>query len=105
MNENNYVGYCEMVVRGVVSKPEEVRVTKTVDERGVLLSVAVAREDMGNVIGTKGATSEAIKRLLRVAGMMENAKVSVKILEPGEPPGSRVSGGKADPMDDIKSGL
>lgn len=82
MNEHNYVQYCENLVKGICKKPESVSVVKTLDERGVLLTISVDRSDMSNVIGIAGDTAKAIRRLVRVAGTLENAKVSMKILEP-----------------------
>ena len=90
--ENKYIGYCEEVVKGICQFPEKVEVKKTVDEMGVLLTITVDREDMRTVVGKGGATADAIRRILRVAGALESAKVAVKISdsmsaskpEPGE---------------------
>lgn len=49
---------------------------------GVLLTLDVHAEDMGKVIGRKGATAKAIRTLLRVVGMKNYARVNMKILEP-----------------------
>ena len=79
---NKYVEYAESLVRGICSKPEEVKVTRQVDEMGVLLSIQVAQEDMGQIIGRGGKTAESIRYMIKIAGILENARVSVKILEP-----------------------
>ena len=49
---------------------------------GVLLTLTVAREDMGKIIGREGATAKAIRSLLHVVGMTESARISLKINEP-----------------------
>lgn len=74
--------YLEQIISPLVTKPEAIRITSTTDEMGVLLSVVVAREDMGSVIGKAGETAKAIRHLIRVAGVKQNARVSVKINEP-----------------------
>lgn len=53
-----------------------------VDEMGVLLTLSPHKDDMGVIIGRSGATAKAIRTLLRVAGMQQNARVNLKINEP-----------------------
>lgn len=82
--ENKYSEYCYLLIKYLCaeSKPQ---IRKTVDERGVLLTVSdITNEDMRKVVGKNGSHAKAIRTLLRAAGMAENAKVSLKILEPGE---------------------
>ena len=74
--------FIEYVVKQLVSKPEEVEVTRTVDEMGVLISLKVSKEDMGKIIGKSGQTAKALRVLLRVIGSKNNARVNLKILEP-----------------------
>lgn len=81
-NNDSAVAFLEHVVTNLVDHPEAVKVNKTVDEMGVLLTLDVHPEDMGKIIGRKGATAKAIRTLLRVVGMKNNARVNMKILEP-----------------------
>jgi predicted RNA-binding protein YlqC (UPF0109 family) len=74
--------FLEYVVKGLVDHPESVKITRTVDEMGVLLSLDVHPEDMGKIIGRLGNTAKAIRILLRVVGMKNNARVNLKINEP-----------------------
>lgn len=74
--------FLEYVVKALVDHPEQVKVERTVDQMGVLLTLDVHPEDMGKVIGRSGATAKAIRTLLRVVGMKHNARVNLKILEP-----------------------
>ncbi|MBI5151916.1 KH domain-containing protein [Candidatus Peregrinibacteria bacterium] len=75
--------FIEYVVKQLVAKPDAVKVTRTVDEMGVLISLEVDKEDMGKVIGKSGQTAKALRVLLRVIGSKNNARVNLKILEPG----------------------
>lgn len=74
--------FLEFVVKGLVDHPEDVKITRTVDEMGVLLMLDLNQEDMGKVIGRSGNTAKAIRTLLRVVGMKHNARVNLKINEP-----------------------
>ena len=74
--------FLEYVIKALVDKPEDVKIDRTVDEMGVLLKLSVNRDDMGKVIGRSGATAKAIRTILRVVGMKNNARVNLKIEEP-----------------------
>jgi predicted RNA-binding protein YlqC (UPF0109 family) len=74
--------FVEYVVKALVDNPEKVKVERRVDEMGVLITLDVAGEDMGKIIGRDGATAKALRTLLRVVGMKNNARVNLKINEP-----------------------
>lgn len=74
--------FLEYVIKSLVDKPEKVVVKRTVDNMGVLLTLTVDPEDMGKVIGREGKTAIAIRLLLRIVGMKNNARVNLKIPEP-----------------------
>jgi uncharacterized protein len=74
--------FVEYVVKQIVQFPDKVVVTREIDEMGVLITLQVAREDMGKVIGKSGQTAKAVRILLRVIGSKNNARVNLKIVEP-----------------------
>jgi predicted RNA-binding protein YlqC (UPF0109 family) len=76
------VHFLETVVKALVDSPDKVKIARTVDEMGVLLTLKVDNADMGKVIGRSGATAKAIRTLLRVVGMKNNSRVNLKIEEP-----------------------
>lgn len=80
------VQFLEFLVKALVDHPDDVRIKRTVDEMGVLMTLDVHPDDMGKVIGRQGNTAKAIRILLRVVGMKNNARVNLKI---NEPAGSR----------------
>jgi predicted RNA-binding protein YlqC (UPF0109 family) len=84
MNEDKHDDkeFLEFVVKTLVDNPDEVKVERKVDEMGVLLTLSVKQEDMGKIIGRSGNTAKAIRTLLRVVGMKNNARVNLKIDEP-----------------------
>ncbi|MBI4085633.1 MAG: KH domain-containing protein [Candidatus Liptonbacteria bacterium] len=74
--------FLEYVVKALVDHPDDVKVDRKVDEMGVLLSLKVHAQDMGQVVGRQGATAKAIRALLRIVGVKNNARVNLKIEEP-----------------------
>ncbi|NBV78064.1 KH domain-containing protein [bacterium] len=80
--------FLEYVVKALAEHPEDVKINRTIDEMGVLLTLRTHRDDMGKIIGRSGATAKAIRTLLRVVGMRNEARVNLKIEEPEG--GSRV---------------
>jgi len=74
--------FVEYVVKAIVNHPDDVKVSREVDEMGVLVSVKVNREDMGVLIGRQGSTARAIRTLLRVIGTKNHARINFKIEEP-----------------------
>lgn len=80
--------FVEYLIKSIVTNPEAVEVIRTVDDLGVLLTVKVAPEDMGLLIGRSGSTAKAIRTLARLVGMRNNSRVNLRIEEPegGRPP-------------------
>ena len=74
--------FLEYVVKSLADNPDDVKVNRTVDEMGVLLTLDVHKDDMGKIIGRSGATAKAVRTLLRVVGMKNDARVNLKINEP-----------------------
>lgn len=95
--------FLEYVVKGLVDNPSAVKINRTVDQMGVLLTLDVSPEDMGKIIGRQGNTAKAIRTLLRVVGMKNNARVNLKINEPEGSTRQSASKSVDDAMNDIKS--
>lgn len=73
--------FVEFVVKALVSKPDEVVVERTIDEKGVLLELTVAPDDLGRVIGKRGGTAQSIRTLLRALGTKNDARYNLKIVD------------------------
>lgn len=76
--------FLRFVVTNIVDHPEKVEIERKVDEMGVLLSLHVHPDDMGQVIGKEGSTARAIRSLVRIIGLKNKARVNLKIVEPDE---------------------
>jgi len=70
------------LLKSLVTKPEEVKITRQIDEMGVLLSIQVHPQDMGIVIGRNGAMATAIKTLMKAVGKANHMNLRVRFLEP-----------------------
>lgn len=74
--------FLEYVVKAIVDHPDDVKIERKIDEMGVLLLLKVNPMDMGQVVGRGGSTAKAIRSLLRIVGIKNNARVNLKIEEP-----------------------
>lgn len=80
--------FIEFIVKSLVGKPEAVKVERRIDEKGVLLELTVDGEDLGRVIGKRGATAQSLRTLLRALGTKNDARYNLKIVDTGEGVGS-----------------
>lgn len=69
----------EVIASALVDNPEEVVVTETEDENQIVLSLTVAPDDMGKVIGKQGRIAKAIRTVVRAAGSKGSKKIMVDI--------------------------
>lgn len=77
--------FVEFIVKSLVSKPDAVQIERRIDEKGVLLELTVDPEDLGRVIGKRGATAQSLRTLLRALGTKNDARYNLKIVDNGEP--------------------
>lgn len=80
----NEESYLKEIVVGIVSKPQDVEITRKVDEMGVLLTLKTNPSDMGVLIGKEGNTVKAIRTLLRIIGMKAQQRINLKVIDPRE---------------------
>ncbi len=80
--ETNDKDFLEYIVKALVDHPDDVKIERKVDEMGVLLSLTINAEDMGQIIGKAGSTARSIRNLVRIIGLKNHARVNLKIEEP-----------------------
>jgi len=71
--------FVRSVVWDLCNNTDAISVDSSIDEKGVLLTLYVDKEDIGRVVGKKGDTANAIRTLLRCLGSKNNARFSLKI--------------------------
>jgi predicted RNA-binding protein YlqC (UPF0109 family) len=72
--------FIEYIVKSLVGKPDDVVVDRIIDEKGVLLTLTVNPDDLGRVIGKRGATAQSLRTLLRALGTKNDARYNLKIV-------------------------
>jgi len=83
--------FLEYIVKSLVGKPEAVKIDRSIDEKGVFLELTVDPEDLGRIIGKRGATATSIRSLLRALGTKNDARYNLKIIDNGRPPENNTS--------------
>lgn len=74
---------CLRYLVGLIAEDKEaIKITPSNDEMGILLTLHVAKSDMGRIIGKDGETAKAIRTILRSFGFTEGLRISLKIEEP-----------------------
>ena len=96
--------FLEYLIKALVDHPEDVKIDRKVDEMGVLLSLKVNPEDMGQIIGKEGSTARAIRSLVRIVGLKNHARVNLKIEEPegGRPTRAGKAPGEESDLEELK---
>lgn len=92
--------FVEYIVKSLVGNPDAVQIERRIDEKGVLLELTVDPEDLGRVIGKRGATAQSLRTLLRALGTKNDARYNLKIVDVGEPTNG---GAQSDSTDDTTS--
>jgi predicted RNA-binding protein YlqC (UPF0109 family) len=77
--------FIEYIIKQLVDNPDAVVVERVVDERGILLKLTVAPEDLGRVIGKHGATAQSLRNLLRALGTKNDDHYNLKIIDVDKP--------------------
>jgi predicted RNA-binding protein YlqC (UPF0109 family) len=101
--------FVEFIVKSLVNNPDAVQVERRIDEKGVLLELTVDGEDLGRVIGKRGATAQSLRTLLRALGTKNDARYNLKIVDTGTggssyaPQGASTSPTKDDDDDEQTS--
>lgn len=84
MSENIDEQFIIYIVKSLVGNPDAVSIERSVDDKGVLLELTVDPEDLGRVIGKRGATAQSLRTLLRALGTKNDARYNLKIIDNGD---------------------
>lgn len=77
----NYKELVEFIVKHLVTQPDAVGVESNEEDGGKKILIRVAHEDVGRVIGKRGATINAIRLLAKAAAVKAGERVDVDIIE------------------------
>ncbi len=75
------VNLVESIAKSLVSKPDEVTVTKTSEQdNSMVIELKVAPEDMGKIIGHQGRIAKALRTVVKAASAKAGKTVVVEIV-------------------------
>lgn len=77
----NYKELVEFIVKYLVTQPDSISVETSEEEGGLKVLIRVAHEDVGRIIGKRGATINAIRLLAKAAAVKAGDRVDVDIIE------------------------
>jgi len=75
----SYTKLLEDMARAIVEHPEDVKVSQADSDDEIVLTLSVAEDDMGMVIGKHGNIARAIRTVVKAAGKLDDKKISVEI--------------------------
>ncbi len=70
----------ELITRGLVDEPDQVRVYEVQSEKGLVYQISVAPSDVGKVIGKGGRIVKSMRTVVSAASLQDNRRVSIEIL-------------------------
>jgi predicted RNA-binding protein YlqC (UPF0109 family) len=82
MEKPAYMETLENIIKALVNNPDDVKITRSLDELGVLLKIKVNPQDMGLIIGRRGTIIQAIKTIMKAIGIKHHARINIKVEEP-----------------------
>jgi uncharacterized protein len=71
----------ESIAKALVDDPTQVNATEETEEDTLVISLTVAKDDMGRIIGKEGRTAKAIRTILNAVSTKDNKKAILKIVE------------------------
>lgn len=95
--------FVEYIVKNLVENPEDVKVEREIDEKGVLLTLTVNTDDLGRIIGRRGATAQSLRSLLRALGSKNDARYNLKIIDNTEDKTSAVENSTVETVENQSS--
>ena len=77
---NEYKQILIDIARAIVDDPDSVTVSESEEEdKTIVLTLSVAADDMGKVIGKHGRIAKAIRSVIRAAANRDGDRVTVEI--------------------------
>jgi uncharacterized protein len=80
-DEGTALAVLTYLARSLSNDPDAVVINTDERRSGLRLSLHVAPDDMGRVIGRRGRTAQAIRTLVNVAGAKDGVQASVDIVD------------------------
>ncbi|MCL4358391.1 MAG: KH domain-containing protein [Patescibacteria group bacterium] len=101
IDKTEYVEVLDKVLKNMVTHPEDLKISRSLDEMGVLLRVKANPQDMGLIIGRNGELIKALKMVMKAIGLKSHARINIKLEEPSALSRAKVDGEKI--IEDLKN--
>jgi len=75
------VEFLQFIIENLVSNPDDIKIEKTDDELGTLLTLSLNKDDMGIIIWKWGNTINSIRSILRLLGVKLDKRINLKVLD------------------------
>lgn len=75
------VEFLQFIVENLVSNPSDIKIEKTEDELGTLLTLSLNKDDMGIIIWKGGNTINSIRSILRLLWAKMDKRINLKVLD------------------------
>ena len=75
------VEFLQFIVENLVSNPDDIKIEKTEDELGTLLTLSLNKDDMGIIIWKGGNTVNSIRSILRLLWVKLDKRINLKVLD------------------------
>ncbi len=79
--ELNLIEFIEFIVKAIVDKPDEVKVTEIKSEKVDIYELQVSKSDMGMVIGKRGHHAIALRTLIAATSGKRKKRAKLEIIE------------------------
>lgn len=76
--------FLKYLIEQLVDNKEAVEIQKKEENSVIFLTISVAKEDMGKVIGKEGKVINSIRNLVKILAVKEKVKVVIQLAEPQE---------------------
>jgi len=73
--------FVEYLVKNLVDDPEAVKLECFEGERGLVMELRVANDDVGKVVGRQGRTINAVRTLAAIAATRLGHRIRINLIE------------------------
>lgn len=75
------IEFLQFIIENLVENKEDIKIEKTEDELGILLTLSINKEDMGIIIWKWWNTINSIRSILRLFWMKNSKRLNLKVLD------------------------
>lgn len=74
----------EFIIKQIVDNKDEVQISEEEVDEITNLTISVAKDDMGKIIGKEGKVIRSIRNVMKIKAMKQNARINIALAEQEE---------------------